>query len=98
MRNLRLSAAALILLTGLVLAAPLAAMPPDCDLICTCTTRCTQNCSANGGITKCGDWGDCSGQCLVAADKTPSSDLLRDAIFAEASPAANQPVPAAPTR
>jgi hypothetical protein len=98
MRNLRLSAAALILLTGLVLAAPLAAMPPDCDVACTCTTRCSMFCSIDGGITRCGDFGICAGECLVAADKTRSSDSFRDAIFAEASPTANQPQWTAPAR
>jgi hypothetical protein len=97
MRNLRLSAAALFLLTGLVLAAPLAALPPDCEMSCKCTSRCTQVCF-DGGVIRCGDWGICSGTCFAAAEKTASPDSLRDAIFAAASLAANQPRPVVPAK
>lgn len=94
MRSLQPSAVVLVLLMGLVLVAPLAALPPDCDPNCKCTSKCTQLCY-DGGVINCGTYGICSGRCLATADKAPASDSLRDAIFAEASPAANQPVPAA---
>jgi|SRR6185312_5062653 len=94
----RLSAIALILLTGLVLAAPLAAFPPQCETNCRCTSKCTQICADGNVVMNCGSFGLCVGECLATADKTPTSDSLRDAIFAEASPVANQPVPAAPAR
>jgi hypothetical protein len=96
MRISRLSAIALILLTGLALAAPLAAFPPACSVSCKCGSRCANPCTIGGVLFTCGAYGVCIGECLVASDKSPSSDSLRDAIFAEASPAANQP--AAPAK
>lgn len=98
MRISRLSAAALILITGLVLAAPLAAFPPQCDPNCKCTTRCSQICADGSAIINCGIFGVCVGECFAATNKTSSSDALRDAIFAEASPAANQPSPVTPAK
>lgn len=93
MRIVRLSAAALFLLIGLVLAVPLAALPPQCEVSCRCTSKCTQLCAIGGSVTNCGVWGTCVGQCFAAADKTSDLDSLRNAIFAEASPESDQSVP-----
>lgn len=89
MRISRLSAIALILLTGLALAAPLAAFPPACSVSCKCGSRCANPCTIFGVLFTCGDYGVCIGECPPAAGKASKSDSLRDAIFAEASPAAN---------
>jgi hypothetical protein len=97
MKITRLSAAALLLLAGLALAAPLAALPPQCDVACKCTSRCTQLCAVGNTVTNCGAESICIGQCFAATTKATETDALRDAIFA-ASPAPDQPVTTAPTK
>lgn len=97
MKITRLSAVALLLLAGLALAAPLAALPPQCEVACKCTSRCTQLCAIGGAVTTCGAEGVCIGQCFAATTKATETDALRDAIFA-ASPAPDQSVTSAATK
>lgn len=92
MKATRLPLVALVLVLAAALAAPLAAFPPDCEVNCSCTTKCIALCHVFGEVMNCGTYGLCRGTCLAASDAAQPADLLEPSIFASA-PAAPTPAP-----
>jgi len=83
-----------LVLSLLALAAPVLAAPGQCDVVCTCASRCTQLCSDGGTITNCFNGGICVGQCLAATAPVEKGDALLSSIFGEQRDAAAPVVPA----
>ncbi len=63
----------------LVVAGSAAALPPQCEVRCTCTTSCTALCAEGGWVTNCGTSGICLGMCrstdVVASAATQATDV-----------------------
>lgn len=68
---------ACLLLSALgVVALPVLAAPPDCDIRCRCSSPCGAFCSLDGGpIITCGEAGICQGMCFAPVEQAAVSEL-----------------------
>lgn len=86
MKGICLTGAALCLLLGLFTALPAAAFPPQCEVSCSCTAKCTTVCADGGLVTNCLHWGECIGHCgAVAIASTTGASLDLPAFLAPAA-------------
>lgn len=59
----------------LVVAGSAVALPPQCEVRCTCVTSCTALCAEGGWVTNCGTAGICIGMCRSTGVETAAQTL-----------------------